>query len=173
MTTPPLIETERLFIQPFTLNDAAFIVELVNTPSWLAYIGNRNITNLDDARNYLISGPLKSYAELGFGAWMVIHKETKQPLGMCGLFKRPYLEQPDLGFAFLPQHEGRGYANEAVQATLRYAQQHNINSLSAIVRPDNARSIRLLEKNGFVWQQKIKPENLAELQLYHYHPPAE
>jgi len=165
-----LIETERLLIQPLTLHDAAFIVELVNTPLWLAHIGNRNINNLDDARNYLISGPLKSYTEHGYGAWLVTHKETKQSLGMCGLFKRQYLEQPDVGFAFLPQYERQGYAYEAVRATLLYAQQQlDINNLFAIVKPDNARSIRLLEKNGFVWQQKIRPDGQPELELYNYH----
>jgi len=168
----PLIETERLIIRHFTLDDAPFILELVNTPSWLAYIGNRNVNNIDDARKYLQNGPLKSYADNGYGGWMIQHKEQQVPIGQCGLYKRSYLTAPDVGFAFLPQHEGLGYGQEAVRATLTWAQhQLKINNLFAIVQPNNERSIRLLEKTGFIIQDMIRPEGNTTLALYCYTAP--
>lgn len=168
----PLIETERLIIRPFTLDDAPFILELVNTPSWLAYIGNRNVNNIGDARKYLQNGPLKSYVDNGYGGWMIQHKEQQEPIGQCGLYKRPYLTAPDVGFAFLPQYEGKGYGQEAVRATLTYAQhQLKINNLFAIVQPNNERSIRLLEKTGFIIQDMIRPEGDTTLALYCYTSP--
>lgn len=163
-----LTETERLLLRHLEIQDAAFIMDLVNTPTWLAYIGDRHVRTVEDARRYLLNGPLKSYTENGYGAWMVILKNTKQPIGMCGLFKRTYLDNPDLGFAFMPQYEGQGYAYEASLAALAYSQHRlNIDRVFAIVQPNNERSIRLLEKTGFVHQTMIQPHGEAQaLRLY-------
>ena len=109
-----VFETERLNIRPFTLQDAAFIIELVNSEGWLKYIGDRNIKNTTDAEAYLANGPIKSYAQHNFGLWMVERKNNQTPIVMCGLIKRDTLPNPDIGFAFLPAFEKQGYAFEAI-----------------------------------------------------------
>jgi RimJ/RimL family protein N-acetyltransferase len=147
---PTTLLTDRLRIREFTLDDAPFIVRLLNTDGWLRYIGDRHVHNEADARDYLTLGPFKSYAENGFGLWCVEAKETNASIGMCGILKRPELETPDVGFAFLPEFHGQGFALEAVEATLGHARQAlHIPLLSAIVQPDNERSIALLTKVGF------------------------
>ncbi|WP_298736057.1 GNAT family N-acetyltransferase [uncultured Chitinophaga sp.] len=155
----PLIETERLFIRQLDLSDAPFMLELVNTPAWLRYIGDRQLHTIEDAERYLANGVMESYAENGYGGWLVVLKESGLPVGMCGLFRRAYLPAPDLGFAFLPGHSGKGYAYEAATATLRYVKQQYsyLESLYAITIPDNSRSIRLLEKCRFRYLSLMKP----------------
>lgn len=149
---PTTLHTERLRIREFTLYDAPFIVRLLNTDGWLRYIGDRNVHSDNDARDYLTAGPLKSYAENGFGLWCVEERESAASVGMCGILKRPELETPDVGFAFLPEYHGQGFALEAVEATLAHAQgAFGLQLLSAIVQPDNERSIALLTKMGFTF----------------------
>lgn len=162
----PII-TQRLIIRAITLEDDNFIVKLLNMPSWLQFIGDRNVRTAADARQYIRSGPLRSYDENGFGAWVVMSKETLEPVGMCGFFKRAYLDRPDLGFAFLPEYEGRGYAKEAVSASLDYARlKLNLHSLLAITLPRNERSVKLLERAGFRFLKSIKPPDAEPLALY-------
>lgn len=154
-----LIETQRLFVRQLDLSDAAFMLELVNTPAWLQYIGDRNVYSIEDAERYLANGVLKSYADNGYGGWLVVLKESGQAVGMCGLFQRAYLPAPDLGFAFLPDHEGKGYAYEAATATLEYIKQQftYLDTLYAITIPENGRSVRLLEKCHFKCTSILKP----------------
>src|SRR5688572_6108430 len=116
-----IAETERLLITEFTFDDATFIQELVNTPSWIENIGDRNVKSEKDAKRYLENGPLKSYNEHGFGLYKVTLKETNLPIGMCGLIKRDMLEDVDIGFAFLPAYEGKGYGFESSSAVLNFA----------------------------------------------------
>ena len=144
-----LIETERLRLREFVLDDKYFVVELLNSPGWLQFIGDRHVHTPDDAISYLANGPHKSYATNGYGLWLVEHKEDMQSIGMCGILKRPSLTCPDIGFAFLTEFGGNGYAIESVLATLAYGRENlNIPVMAGIVLPDNARSIRLLEKAG-------------------------
>jgi RimJ/RimL family protein N-acetyltransferase len=153
-----LLETERLLIRPLNVGDSAFIHKLLNTPSWLQFIGDRNIRTLVDAENYLVNGPFKSYQEHGFGPWLVCLKQDNDPIGICGLFKREFLHSPDLGFAFLPEFEGRGYAAEAVAATLAYSEQRlSLRNIVAFTESSNTRSVRLLERTGFRFKEMIKP----------------
>ena len=107
------LETDRLTIRQLTLADAPFIVELVNTPGWLRFIGERNIKTSEQAENYLKNGPMASYAQNGFGLYGVELKSEKTPIGMCGLIKRETLPDPDIGFAILPEFTGSGFAFEA------------------------------------------------------------
>jgi RimJ/RimL family protein N-acetyltransferase len=100
--------TERLELVHLTLEDAPFILELVNDPAWLRFIGDRGVRTLAQAEAYLQDGPLASYATHGFGLYLVRRKSDGAPLGMCGLLKRPSLPQPDIGFAYLPQFTGQG-----------------------------------------------------------------
>ncbi|TWF33829.1 RimJ/RimL family protein N-acetyltransferase [Chitinophaga polysaccharea] len=158
-----LFETPRLQLRTFAASDDKFILELLNTPSWLQYIGDRQIRTLADAQRYIMNNLLRLYAEQGYGAWVVVLKETNAPIGICGLFKRKYLDQPDLGFAFLPEAEGKGYAYEAAAATLEYTRNElALPYLFAITQQDNHRSVRLLTRSGFTLQGTILPPGEAE-----------
>jgi RimJ/RimL family protein N-acetyltransferase len=153
---PPLI-TERLVIRRFTEDDAPFILHLVNEPSWLRFIGDKGVRTLEDARAYLRDGPLDSYAQRGFGLYLVALKSDAAPLGMCGLIKRETLADVDLGFAFTPESWGRGYALEAATAVLAHAQRDlGLRRIAAITSLDNERSIRVLEKLGLTFQEVIE-----------------
>lgn len=152
-----LIETERLALRELVPADAAFILELVNDPSWLRFIGDKGVRNLDDARAYIANGPTASYARFGFGLWLVEHKAEGAPIGLCGLLKRDALDDVDIGYALLPQYAGQGYAFEAAAATVRYATNDlQLPRLVAIVSPDNRASIKLLEKVGLRFEKTIR-----------------
>lgn len=143
------IRTERLIIKELNLSDRDFIFQLLNSPGWLAYIGDRGIHSLEDAENYLSKGPLKSYEDNGFGLYLVQLWEKSNPIGIAGLLQRDYLQYPDLGFAFLPEYEGKGYAFESTNAIVNHSKIFlGLEKLLAIVLPENQRSIRLLEKLG-------------------------
>jgi len=166
--TSTILTTQRLLLRPFTLADATFIVKLLNSPGWLQFIGDRNVHSEGDAKSYLLNGPLKSYADNGFGLRMVELKEPHTPIGMCGLLKRDYLQHPDIGFALLPEYTGKGYAYEAAKATLDHeAGALNIAAVSAIVQPNNAASVSLLYKLGMELRGTITPpQSTEELLLY-------
>ena len=108
-----VLETERLVLRHLAVSDGTFILELLNEPAWLQFIGDKHIRSLADAEAYVLNGPQKMYREHGFGLWLVELKENSAPLGICGLIKRPGLDDIDIGFAFLERHWGRGYAREA------------------------------------------------------------
>jgi ribosomal-protein-alanine N-acetyltransferase len=153
-----VIQTTVLTLRQFNTNDAGFILELLNTPAWKQFIGDKNVNTHQDAVNYLINGPQATYVKYEYGPWLVSLKESGQPIGMCGLFKRDYLDRPDLGFAFLPGFEGRGLAFEACLATIQYVKDlYHIDKLFAITTNVNLRSRRLLEKCGFLQTGEVKP----------------
>jgi len=162
-----ILETERLVLRQFELTDAKFIVELVNTPGWLEFIGDRNIRTEKAAVHYLQYGPMKSYMDNGFGLCMV---ETKDgiPIGMCGILKRDSLEHPDIGFAFLSEFMGNGYAFEIANAVINYAKDSlKLQTIFAITVPTNKRSIQLLEKIGLKFNKTIyMPADNEELMLF-------
>jgi [ribosomal protein S5]-alanine N-acetyltransferase len=163
-----IIETERLILRKFTVEDAPFILELLNTPLWLRFIGDRNVRNVEDAKEFLLNRYMKGYKTQGFGFYAVIEKLTQNPIGMCGLMKRDTLEDVDIGFAFMPDSVGKGYGFEAASATLKYA--HNelhLPKVIAIVDPDNVVSIALIKKIGLHFEKMIKmSENDIELMLF-------
>lgn len=163
-----VIQTDRLLLVHLTAEDAPFIFELLNTPEWLQYIGDRGIKTLEDASNYLLNGPLKSYSLNGFGLFLVKLRDSNTPIGICGLIRRPALEDVDIGFAFLSRYTGQGYAFEAANATLTYAQKElGLSRVVAITTADNVHSIRLLEKTGMNFEKKVRIEEDAdELLLY-------
>jgi [ribosomal protein S5]-alanine N-acetyltransferase len=153
-----ILITPRLRLREFTLNDAPFILELLNQPGFLRFIGDRGVRTLDDARAYLANGPLASYASLGFGLWQVELLGTSEPVGMCGLLKRAILPHTDIGYAFLERYSGQGYAFEAAAAVKAHAfGALGLPRLLAVVNPDNDRSIHLLEKLG------MRPEGALRL----------
>ncbi len=150
------IKTDRLLLCHLTTADAPFIFELLNTPGWLQFIGDRGIKTEEDAINYLLIGPVKSYAENGFGLMLVKLKDDGTPLGICGLIRRAALDDVDIGFAFLERHTGKGYAAEAASATLNYGWQVlGLKRIVAITTADNLHSIRLLEKTGMHFEKKM------------------
>ena len=152
-----ILETERLILRQLTTDDAEFIFELLNDPSWIQNIGDRNIRNLDDACAYIVNGPVASYAKNGFGLWLVELKETKESIGMCGLIRRDTLEDIDIGYALLPRFWGQGYAIEAARAAKDYAKDVvGLKRLVAIVDPANEGSIRVLEKLGLRYEKMVR-----------------
>ena len=162
-------ETQRLLISKFTLNDASFFLELVNTPNWLKYIGDRNTKTKQDAEKRIEEGHLSSYKEYGFGFYKLLLKdENRKPIGCCGLIKRDTLDHVDIGFAMLPEYEGKGYGYEASIEIMRLAKHKFIlDKLVAITNPDNQNSIKLLEKLGFKFEKKVKPfDDDKELLLF-------
>jgi RimJ/RimL family protein N-acetyltransferase len=164
-----ILETERLRLRELTLDDTAFIIELVNSPGWLKFIGDRNVKSEEQAKAYLQNGPLKSYRENGFGLSLVETKEGNRKIGMCGILKRDTLEHPDIGYALLPEFTGNGYAFEMAHAMLQYATgQLKLPTICAITVPENARSIKILEKLGLRNMKRIQlPNNQEELLLYY------
>ena len=161
-------DTARLVLRRLTLEDAAFILELVNEPGWLRWIGDRNVHSLEDARGYLERGPLRLYDTLGFGFYRVELKADGTPIGICGLIKRNGLDDVDIGFALLERHAGNGYACEAAAAAVRHAREDaGLGRLVAITSLDNARSIALLEKLGMRFERLIRlPDGTEDLRLF-------
>jgi RimJ/RimL family protein N-acetyltransferase len=144
------IATKRLRLRPFTLDDAPFVLGLLNEPSFLEHIGDKGARDLDGARKYLTEGPLAMYAEHGFGLLMVEARASGAPIGMCGLLRRPTLDAPDLGYALMPAFRGQGYAFEACRAVLAWGSAaRGFDRILAIVTPGNAASIALLHKLRF------------------------
>jgi ribosomal-protein-alanine N-acetyltransferase len=171
----PVLETDRLLLRPFTLEDAPFVLRLLNEPSFHQYIGDRGVRTLEQAERYLKDGPFASYARFGHGLGMVALKSSGEPIGMCGLLKRDYLEHVDLGYAFLATAWGEGYAIESARAMVTHAHQVlGMGSILATVDPANAASIRLLEKLGFQFERRLRtaPEE-EEVSLYHWQPQSE
>jgi ribosomal-protein-alanine N-acetyltransferase len=161
-----VIETDQLLLRWLTPNDAPFILELLNDPGWIRFIGDRGIRTIEDALNYIVTGPMDMYARLGFGLYLTELKEGKIPIGICGLIKRDSLEDVDIGFAFLSKFQSKGYGYEAAAATLAYGfEQIGLKRIVAITTMDNAASSKLLEKIGMKFEKTI-PINSDELKLY-------
>lgn len=154
-----IAETERLLISKVTLEDAPFFYELMNTPNWLKYIGDRNIKSVKASEENLKNGILKSYKESGFGFYKVLLKSEKnKTIGTTGMVKREQLEDVDIGFGFLPNYEGKGYGYESSIEIMKLAKsKFNLKKIVAITNPDNNNSIKLLEKLGLVFEKRINP----------------
>jgi len=162
-----VVETERLVLRRLTLDDAAFMRRLVNEPSWLEFIGDRGVRTEEDAREYLRNGAIASYEKHGFGLWAVTLRDSDAPIGICGLVRRDFLDDVDLGLAFLPEFEGKGYGREAGAAVVDYARRVlGLRRLVAITVPPNRRSIALLEKLGFVLEKKMAHPGQSEVLLF-------
>lgn len=156
------INTTRLHIQAVTLHDARFILELVNTPGWLKFIGDRNVKTIEDAQNYI----LKLTAGPGTNYFLVKLTDQQLPIGVITFMKRDYLEHHDIGYAFHPDHEGKGYAFEAAKAVLDAIRTDPVHpKILATVLRNNIRSIQLLEKLGLSYDKDLMIDN-KDLLLY-------
>lgn len=145
-----VLETERLVLRRMTADDAPFILELLNEPSFLEFIGDKKVRTVEDAAAYIENGPVAMYARVGHGMWLALRKEDGAPIGMCGLIKRDTLPDVDVGYALVPRFWGMGYANEAVAATLAYGRgTMGMGRIVAITSLHNDASRRVLERCGF------------------------
>jgi ribosomal-protein-alanine N-acetyltransferase len=167
MARKPIIVTERLELYEFNATDAPFVQELVNTPKWISFIGDRNVRTNEDAVHYIEDRLATSYKRFGFGLYLVRLSESAKPVGMCGLVRREHLNDVDLGFAFLPEFEQSGYAAEAASAVLDYARRAlKLKRIVAITMKENERSIRLLKKLGLQFEKMISSPGETDLMLY-------
>jgi RimJ/RimL family protein N-acetyltransferase len=151
-----VLSTARLELRRLTPEDDAFILELLNDPRFLRFVGDKGVRTLVDAREYIVHGPMASYAQHGFGLFLVSLKDGGEPLGICGLLKRPVLDDVDIGFGFLTRHGGQGYATEAAAATLDYGRTVlGLKRIVAITAPDNTASGHVLEKIGLRFEKML------------------
>jgi len=163
-----VLESDRLRLRRLTTADGEFMLGLLNEPSFIANIGDRGVRTLEGARKYLVDGPIASYAKHGYGLYMVELKATGEPIGICGLVKRDYLEDADIGFAFLPRFWSQGYAFESAAAVKTFALETlGLGRVLAITSQDNAGSIKVLEKIGLKFEGMIRPPaDAAEVRLF-------
>jgi ribosomal-protein-alanine N-acetyltransferase len=159
-----VIQTPRVSLRELDLGDAEFILELLNEAGFIRYIGDKGVRTLADARDYILQGPMDSYARNGFGLYAACLRGATPngepggtPIGICGLVRREGLTDPDVGFAFLSRYWSKGYAVESAAAVLAHAKQAlNIVRIVAITSPDNAQSIAVLEKIGLKFERTIR-----------------
>lgn len=144
-----MLPTARFDYRRATLADASFILELLTSPGWLRYIGDRGVHNLDDSRAYINDKLLPAYANPGCGPMLAVRRSDGVVVGNVGVYHRPGLDAPDFGFAFLPKFHGQGYAYEASCSGLEYAFRHGHRELLAITLPENTASLGLLTKLEF------------------------
>ena len=163
-----VIESERLVLREFHLDDAEFILELLNEAAFLRFIGDKGVRTLADARDYLLKGPIESYRRFGFGLYLASLREDGAPIGMCGLVKREGLADVDVGFALQSRYWSRGYAVEAAAAVLDYGKRIlNLGRIVAIANPDNQASIAVLEKIGLRFERMVRlSADAVELKLF-------
>jgi RimJ/RimL family protein N-acetyltransferase len=163
-----ILETERLVVRRLVLDDAAFLLELLNEPAFLQNIGDRGARTLTDARRYIARGPVASYRKFEFGLYLVELKNLGAPIGICGLLKRDWLDDVDIGFAFLQKYWSQGYARESAAAVMHYGWTTlRLPRIVAITKPNNQASINLLEKLGLRFEKNIaQPDQGGENKLF-------
>ncbi len=151
-----ILETERLLLREATDDDAEFLLNLLNQPSFKQFIGDRGVRTVEQAREYIATRFTKSYRDNGFGLYLIELKANAALVGVCGFVKRDSLPAPDIGFALLPQYEKNGYGFESASAVMRYGVDtlHLVRVL-AITSIDNENSAKLLEKIGFTFEREI------------------
>lgn len=160
--------TERLILKPTDQDDAELFFILLNSPKWLQNIGDRNIHSVEAASAYISEKIISQREKLGYSSFTILRKEDEEKIGVCGLYKRDGLDLVDLGFALLPEYEGKGYAFEATQKLVRKASEDfKIEQLAAITIPENTASRKLLEKLDFRFEKMISlPNDEKELCYY-------
>lgn len=162
------LRSERLSLRQLCPDDAPFMLALLNDADFLRNIGDRGVRSLEQARQYIIDGAMASYREHGFGLWGVIPDGIDHCVGICGLIRREHLDDVDIGFAFLPDARGKGYALEASQACMDFGRAEiGLRRIIAITSQDNPPSARLLEKIGLRFERLIRlADDTEELRLY-------
>lgn len=168
-----ILETERLNLREINIGDAEFILNLLNQPSFIKNIGDRNVRTIEQSRDFIENRFRESYEKFGFGLWTVELKTNKTPVGICGFVKRDFLADADIGFAFLPEYEKKGYAFESAASAINYGKNVlNLKRVLAITSQDNENSQKLLEKLGFKFEKLIDAPNSSEkLNLFSLNQP--
>jgi RimJ/RimL family protein N-acetyltransferase len=168
LTNKIILNTKRLNLREAKLSDNQFIYDLLNTPKWLKYIGDRGIKTLKNAEDYINDKLINSYKTNGFGLYVFELKDLNIPIGLCGFIKRDYLDSEDIGFALLPEYERKGYTYEAAIAVLKYGENNfGFKKVYAITSKDNIASQELLKKLGFTFKSFItEPSTKEELSFY-------
>lgn len=155
-----IAETPRLKIRHFTAADTQFTLQLLNEPSFINNIADREVRNERDALNYLVNGPIKSYRQHGYGLFLVEGCTDGQAMGICGLIYRQALQETDIGFAFLPKFCRQGYATEAAKAVIHYGyNQLNLSRIIGLTHAANVKSINLLSKLGLQYEKTVQLES--------------
>ncbi len=169
-----VLQTERLSLRRLTIDDAAFILELVNDPAWIRFIGDKGVRTLRDAESYILNGPVDMYARLGFGLYLVELKQCRRPVGLCGLLKRAELDDVDLGFAIHADFRQRGFAYESAKAVMTHARSVlGVAQVLAITSPDNEASGRLLENLGFYFERMMRlGAEVTEVRMWRWRSPS-
>jgi len=151
-----LMETDRLRLRAVTIDDAELMLAVWNDPAFIHNVTDRGIRTLDQAREAIESGAQKLFDDYGYGPYCMSLKSDGSMIGICGLFRRENLDDPDIGFAVLPAYCGRGYAGEAAEAVVAYARNDlGLGVLTAIVSPTNVSSIGLIEKLGLKFERMV------------------
>jgi [ribosomal protein S5]-alanine N-acetyltransferase len=161
-------ETARLRLRELASGDACFIVELMNDPDFLLYVGDRGVRTPEDAQRYIASGPAASYARHGFGLYVVELKMSAAAAGLCGLLRRDTHPDVEIGFALLPRFRRRGYTLEAARAVMRLALGPlGLTRIVALAAPGNLASIRILEALGLAFERTVSfAEDGSESRLF-------
>ena len=165
----PNLETDRLLIRPTNVDDAAFILELLNTPKWISFIGDRKVKTIKEAQKYIEVKMVPQLQRLGFTNNTVILKDGNEKIGICGLFDREEITGTlELGFAFLPIYERNGYAFESANRLIKFGfEELEINSIRALTAPKNIASQNLLVKLGFDFQGEITFAEDEEIAIWY------
>ena len=162
------ITTNRLIIREADISDAAFIFRLLNNPTWIEHIGDRNIKTLEDAEKYIQNALISSYKNNGHGMYLILEKETQKPMGLCGFLKREDLEFVDIGFAILPEFAGKGYTYEAAKEIIERSE---FKSFYGITSEENIASQKLLTKLGLKFVKKFQFGNYEDESLLYLNEP--
>ncbi len=164
-----LFETPRLRLERITEDDAALLLEIWNDPTFIHYVSDRGIRNIEQARAAIAEGPISSYEVYGYGPYRVERKSDSQAVGICGLFRRDFLEDPDLGYAMLPGYRGEGYASEAARQVLVIAAVvFGLGRVKALISPVNTASIHVIEKLGFCFERRCRIDDDDDTLLYNF-----
>ena len=168
-----ILETERLLLQPVKIDDAAFILELYNSPNYIKFVGDRNIKSIEDAKNLILEKFLPHYEKHGFGSFLIIKKEDGKKIGNVGIYVREGLDAPDIGFSFLPEFEGQGYGFEAAMKLMEIAfSEFGLTKISAITSKENKASQKLIGKLGLQYQSTVRlPGDDEDLFYYEIEKP--
>ncbi|MBE71816.1 MAG: alanine acetyltransferase [Thalassospira sp.] len=147
-----IVQTERTILREATHDDAPFILQLLNEPGWLRFIGDRNIHDLQAARDYIDLRFRENYDKLGFGMCVALEKQGQSPIGLIGFVKRDTLDAPDIGYAVTEAHQGKGYAYEVSSALINHGWHHyGFDKIYGYCLPENVASVRMLEKLGLTY----------------------
>jgi RimJ/RimL family protein N-acetyltransferase len=152
-----IVETKRLLLRKINVEDAAFVLRLVNEPSFLSNIGDKGLKNLPDAEQFILEGYWTNQEHPGYGMFLVALKDGGEPIGGCGLLYRKVLDVIDIGFAFLPEYWNRGFAYEAAEAIMKYGYSTlGVKKIVGLTSEDNFGSINLLKKLGMDFKKIVK-----------------